>query len=68
MAKGPKYRFPAKIDFQRCLEKIATSLNEYCNRSRWCKREHVECFAVKDLQNYRSTYFLLFSKYEHVTA
>ena len=30
IAKGPKYRFPAKKDFQRCREKIATSLNEYC--------------------------------------
>ena len=39
IAKGPKYRFPAKINFQKCREKIAASLNEYC--SRWCKREHV---------------------------
>ena len=34
------------IDFQKCREKIAASLNEYCNR--WCKREHVECDALKD--------------------
>ena len=34
------------IYFQTCLEKIAASLNEYCNR--WCKREHVECDALKD--------------------
>ena len=33
-------------DFQKCREKIAASLNEYCNR--WCKREHVECDALKD--------------------
>ena len=46
IAKGPKYRFPAKIDFQKCLDKIAASLNEYCNR--WCKREHVGCDASKD--------------------
>ena len=26
--------------------KIAGSLNEFCNR--WCKREHVECDALKD--------------------
>ena len=25
---------------------FAASLNEYC--SRWCKREHVECDALKD--------------------
>ena len=34
IAKDPKYRFPAKIDFQRCRENIAAYLNEYCNR--WC--------------------------------
>ena len=34
------------IDFQKCREKIAASLNEYCNR--WCKREHVEGDALKD--------------------
>ena len=44
--KGPKYRFPVQIDFQKCREKIAGSLNEFCNR--WCKREHVECDALKD--------------------
>ena len=46
IAKGPKYRFPLHIDFQKCREKIAGSLNEYCNR--WCKREHVEDDALKD--------------------
>ena len=45
-SKGPKYRFPVQIDFQKCREKIAGSLNEFCNR--WCKREHVECDALKD--------------------
>ena len=35
-----------QIDFQKCCEKIAGSLNEFCNR--WCKREHVECDALKD--------------------
>ena len=35
-----------QIDFQKCREKIAGSLNEFC--SRWCKREHVECDALKD--------------------
>ena len=43
IAKGPKYRFPVHIDFQKCREKIAASLNEYCNR--WCK---FECDALKD--------------------
>ena len=47
MAKDPKFRFPAKVDFKKVLrKKIAASLNEYCNR--WCKRVHVECDAFKD--------------------
>ena len=35
-----------QIDFLKCREKIAGSLNDFC--SRWCKREHVECDALKD--------------------
>ena len=35
-----------QIDFQKLREKIAGSLNEFCNR--WCMREHVECDALKD--------------------
>ena len=46
ITKGPKYRFPAKIVFQKCRENVAASLNEYSNRR--CKREHVECDALKD--------------------
>ena len=30
IAKGPKYRFPMHIDFQKCREKIAATLNEFC--------------------------------------
>ena len=37
-----------QIDFQKCREKIAAPLNEFCNRL--CKREHVECNALKDLE------------------
>ena len=61
IAKGPKYRFPEHKDFLKCRENIAASLNEFCNH--WCKRKHVECDALKDwkFQNYRLTYFLLFS-------
>ena len=46
IAKGPKYRFPLHIDFQKCREKIAASLNEYCNR--WCQREQIESDALRD--------------------
>ena len=35
-----------QLDFQKCREKIAGSLKEFCNR--WCKREHVECNSLKD--------------------
>ena len=35
-----------QIDFQKCREKIAESLNEFSNR--WSKRQHVECYALKD--------------------
>ena len=35
-----------EIYFQKCREKIAASLDEYCNR--WCRREYVECDALKD--------------------
>ena len=54
MAKGPKYRFSAKIDFPKCREKIAASPYEYCDH--WCKREHVECdvkvLEIKYLQTF----------------
>ena len=36
------------MDFQKCCEKITGSLDEFCNRS--CKREHVECNALKNLK------------------
>ena len=42
------------IDFQKCREKIAASLNEYCNR--WCKREHVEGDAFKIINRRISFY------------
>ena len=35
-----------QIDFLKYREIIAGSLNEFC--SRWCKREHAECDALKD--------------------
>ena len=37
--------FLRKLEFQKCREKNAASLNEYCNR--WCKREHVVSDALK---------------------
>ena len=46
ISKGPKYRLPAHIDFNKCREKIASALNDYCTR--WCKREHVESNALNN--------------------
>ena len=46
VSKGPNYRFPSHIDFNRCREEIASALNDFGNR--WCKRESVECHALKE--------------------
>ena len=44
ISKGPKYRFPAHIDVNKCRETIASALNDHCTR--WFKREHVESNAL----------------------
>ena len=46
VSKSPKYRFPSCIDFNRCWVEIAAALIEFGNR--WCKRESVECNALKE--------------------
>ena len=46
VSKGPKYRCPFHIDFNRCREEIASAWNNFGNR--WCKRESVECNALKE--------------------
>ena len=46
VSKGPKYTFPAHIDFNKWWETIASALKKYCTR--WCKREHVESNALND--------------------
>ena len=46
VSKGPKYRFPSRIDFKKCSEEIASALNDFGNR--WCKREYVEPNALKE--------------------
>ena len=30
-SKGPKYRFPSQINFNRCREEIASALNDFGN-------------------------------------
>ena len=46
VSKGPKYRFPSRIDFKKCREEIESALNDFGNR--WCKREYVEPDALKE--------------------
>ena len=46
VSKGPKYRFPSYINFDKCREEIASALNDFGNR--WCKREGVEDNALKE--------------------
>ena len=46
VSKGPKYRFPSRIDFKKCREEIASALNDFGNR--WCKCEYVEPDALKE--------------------
>ena len=46
ISKGPKYRYPSNIDFNKCREELAAALNEFGNR--WCKREYVENAALKE--------------------
>ena len=37
ISKGPKYRFQAHTEVNKCWETIASDLNDYC--ACWCKRE-----------------------------
>ena len=46
ISKGPKFRLPSQIDFNKCKEEIAVALNESCKR--WCRREKVECNALNN--------------------
>ena len=52
VSKGPKYRFPSRIDFKKCREEIASALNDFGNR--WCKRP--KGVESKHFQNSGSTY------------
>ena len=46
VSKGPKYRFPSYITFDKCREEIASALNDFGNR--WCRREGVQDNALKN--------------------
>ena len=59
VSKGPKYRFAFHIDFNRCIEEIASALNDFGNRL--CKRVSVECNALKEWKYSGKTYKILFT-------
>ena len=46
ISKGRKYRLPSQIDFNKCREEIAVSLNEFCKR--WCRKENFECNGLNN--------------------
>ena len=46
VSKGPKYRFPSRIDFKKWREEIASALNDFGNRC--CKREYDEPNDLKE--------------------
>ena len=46
VSKGPKYRFPSHIDFNRYREEIESALNDFGNG--WWKRQSVECNALRN--------------------
>lgn len=47
--KGPKYRLPSRIDFDKCRDIVDEALQSYCKR--WCKRENVGAHALNDWKN-----------------
>ena len=46
VSKGPKCRFPSRINFKKYSEEIASALNDFGNR--WCKREYFEPGTLKE--------------------
>lgn len=49
LGKGPKYRIPSKIDFEKCRKVFYDSLKEYAKK--WCKTEGVKDHALQDWMN-----------------
>ena len=46
VSKGPKYKFPSRIDLKKYREEIASALNDFGNRL--CKREYSKPNALKE--------------------
>lgn len=47
--KGPKYRLPSRVDFDKCRSIVEEALLAYCKR--WCKKEGVGVHALNDWKN-----------------
>ena len=57
LTKGPKYRIPSLINFEKCREHIAEALQNFSDK--WCRREHAE---VNALSNWKKLVFSIIDK------
>lgn len=46
LTKGPKYRLPAFIDFDKCLSVINDAILDFS--AKWCRRENADPVALDD--------------------
>lgn len=44
--KGPKYRIPSRIDFDKCRDVVEEALQNFCKR--WSKKEGVKVYALNE--------------------
>ena len=49
ISKGPKYRVPSKIDFEKCRSQMQDSITDFCNK--WCRREKADTSALSSWMN-----------------
>ena len=49
LTKGPKYRLPALIDFDKCRTIIINALQDFSTK--WCRRENADNDALDDWNN-----------------
>ena len=46
LTKGPKYRLPNLISFDKCRVQVAEALEDFATK--WCRREHAEPNALSN--------------------
>jgi hypothetical protein len=49
LRRGPKFRLPTPINFEKCIEEIDDSLTNYCVK--WCKRENADICSLYEWKN-----------------